>query len=243
MLPPNPPNARNFTPPIANFEPNCSSAVAINDPGVVLTIIVVTASLASKSPFSLESRNILISLSEITNSSNDISIETIPLDETLSDHLATGEIDALLAPHIPDCFVEGHPDVIRLFPDFREVESDYYRRTGFFPIMHVVVMQRSIYEANPWAAAALHEAFCESKRLAHNRLKFSGAGSTMLPWLFAEVEQATELFGDEYWPYGVESNRAEIATMIRYARRQGITVADLTVDELFAPETLGLTAT
>ena len=150
----------------------------------------------------------------------DISIETIPADETLSDHLATGEVDALLAPHIPDCFVEGNPDVVRLFTDFREVESDYYRRTGFFPIMHLVVMQRSIYEANPWAAAALHEAFCESKRLAHNRLKFSGAGSAMLPWLFAEVEQATELFGDEYWPYGVESNRAEIATMIRYARRQ-----------------------
>lgn len=165
----------------------------------------------------------------------DITIETIPTDETLSDHLADGAIDALFAPHIPGCFVVGHPDVARLFPDFRAVESAYFRSTGFFPIMHIVVLQRSIYEASPWAAAALYDAFCESKRLAYERLRFSGAGSAMVPWLFAEVEQATALFGADYWPYGVDRNRAEVETMIRYARRQGITVADLTVDDLFVP--------
>lgn len=174
---------------------------------------------------------------------SDITIETIPTTETLSAWLASGDIDALFAPHIPDCFVQGHPDVVRLFTEFRDVERDYYQRTGFFPIMHIVVMQRAIYEANPWAAAALYDAFCTSKQLAHERLKFSGAGSAMVPWLFSEVEQAAELFGDAYWPYGVESNRAEIETMIRYARRQGITVADLTIGELFAPETLELTGT
>ena len=177
------------------------------------------------------------------NLPDDITIESIPIDETLSDALARGDIDALFAPHIPDCFVNQHPDVVRLFPDFRGIESDYYRRTGSFPIMHLVVMQRDVYESNPWAAAALYNAFCESKRLAHKRLIISGSVSAMVPWLFSEVEQATSLFGDDYWPYGVEANRSELETMIRYARRQGITITDLTVDDLFAHETLELMAT
>lgn len=67
---------------------------------------------------------------------DDIERVVFPDDQTLNGLLAVGGIDALLAPHIPDSFREQHPDGRRLLEDFRAVEADYHRRTGFFPIMY-----------------------------------------------------------------------------------------------------------
>jgi len=167
-----------------------------------------------------------------------IAVERIGADETLSTLLAEGRIDALFAPHLPAIFQKRDPRVVRLFPDYPAVEADYYRRTGLFPIMHLVVIRSDVYEANRWVAGALFEAFCESKRRALERLRFAGTLAAMVPWLIADLEAAEDLFGERYWPYGVAANRPELETLIRYAHRQGITVRDLTVDELFAPETL-----
>lgn len=166
--------------------------------------------------------------------------ERIGPGETLGELLADAKIDALFAPHLPAIFRAGDPRVVRLFPDYPAVEADYHRRTGLFPIMHVVVIRSDVYEANSWTAAALFEAFREAKRRALERLRFAETLAAMVPWLIADLEAAETLFGDRYWPYGVEANRPELETLVRYARRQGITVRDLTVDELFVPDTLRL---
>ncbi len=170
-----------------------------------------------------------------------IPIERIGSDETLNQLLAEGRIDALFAPHLPAIFREGDPRVVRLFPNFQSVEADYYRRTGLFPLMHLVVMRADVYQSNRWLAKALFEAFRRAKEQALERLRFTGSLAAMVPWLVADLEAAEELFGQRYWPYGVEQNRPELETIIRYARRQGLTVRDLSVEELFAPETLELT--
>lgn len=170
----------------------------------------------------------------------DVPVEQAPAGSTLGQLLADGDIDALFAPHIPDVFVQGHPRVRRLYRDYRSVETDYYRRTGFFPIMHVVVIRRDVYEADPWIAKSLFDAFCDAKAAAFERIRFSGTLAAMVPWLAGQLEEAQALFGDPYWPYGVEANRRELETMIRYASDQGIAVRDLSVEELFAEETLGL---
>lgn len=170
----------------------------------------------------------------------DVPTERAPDGATLGGLLAEGAIDALFAPHIPDVFRDGHPSVRRLFEDYRTVEAGYFRRTGFFPIMHVVVIRRDVYEAEPWVAQSLYAAFLEARTVAHERIRFSGTPAAMVPWLAGDLEDAERLFGSPYWPYGVPSNRRELETMNRYALEQGIAVRALTVDELFAPETLGL---
>lgn len=174
---------------------------------------------------------------------SDVDVVQIEPHETLSELLASGGIDALLSPHIPTCFRERHPAVRRLFPDYRSVESEYHRRTGFFPIMHLVVLRRDVYEKHPWAATSLFEAFCRAKDAALERLRFTGTLAAMVPWLVGDLEDAEDMFSDSdrpYWAYGVEANRRELEAMLEWAYRHGIMVAELAVDDLFAAETLEL---
>lgn len=167
-----------------------------------------------------------------------VRVEMAPRGRTLNEMLAAGEIDALFAPHTPDVAREGRPEIVRLWPDYRAVEEAWYRRTGMFPIMHLVVIRRDVYEADRWIARSLFKAFVEAKAAARARLRFTGTLSTMVPWLVAELEAAEALFGERYWPYGVEANRTELETAVRWAHRQGIARRPLDVRELFAPETL-----
>jgi 4,5-dihydroxyphthalate decarboxylase len=168
----------------------------------------------------------------------DVAVEMAPRGSTLGGLLVEGAIDALFAPHTPDVFHERRPEVVRLWPDHRAIETEWYRRTGLFPIMHLVVLRRDVYEADRWIARSLFKAFCEAKARAMARLRFTGTLAAMSPWLVEGFEAAEDLFGDRYWRYGLETNRPELETAIRWSRAQGIARRDLTVEELFAPETL-----
>lgn len=168
----------------------------------------------------------------------DVRLERIPGDRTLSSMLVAGEIDALFAARMPSPFVEGSPRVRRLFPNYREVEADYFRRTGIFPIMHVVAIRRELYERHPWIAQSLFKALSEAKARCAGSLYDARALRAMLPWAIAEYEEARRLMGDDFWPYGLEANRTVLETFVRYASEQGVAARPVAVDELFAPETL-----
>ena len=125
------------------------------------------------------------------------------------------------------------PHVKRLFPDFKEVEKRYYRETGIFPVMHLVAIRRDVYEKHPFIATTLYDAFCDSKDLALNRMKFTGALRYMLPWLPAELDEIQETFGDDPWPYGVEANRKTLEALVQFLYDQSMIERKVTVDELF----------
>jgi len=158
----------------------------------------------------------------------------------LSEMLDSGEIDALIGAREPDSFRGGSPNVARLFPDYRPVEVNYYRRTGIFPIMHLVVLKRETYESNPWLAYSLLKAFEESKRLCAEEMSRQSALRYMLPWMIPELEETVRIMGDEYWPYGVEANRRTIETFIGYSVEQGLAESRFGVEEMFAPETVNV---
>jgi 4,5-dihydroxyphthalate decarboxylase len=166
-----------------------------------------------------------------------VELRRIPETETLENMLTTGKLDALVTTEPPRAFLAGSPNVQRLFPNHREVERDYFRRTGFFPIMHLVVMRRDVYEKNRWAAVSLMEAFEAAKRVGKERMHYQGAYAVGLPWLGSEMEEVDTLFGGDAFPYGVTKNRAILEQMVVYAHEQGFTARKLDVDELFAPET------
>ncbi len=169
---------------------------------------------------------------------DDVDIHPIPEGKTLNEMLAGGEIDALIAPRAPTCFLQDHPDVDRLFPDYREAEMAYYKRTKIFPIMHTVVIRREIYDAHPWVAQSLYKAFSQAKNLCYETLNFPSFFAYILPWTIAEHEATVSLMGEDFWPYGVEANKTTLEAMTQYSYEQGLSVRKVSVEELFAPNTL-----
>lgn len=159
-------------------------------------------------------------------------------DRTLNDMLVRGEIDALFTARAPSAFVQGSPEVRRLFPDPFSVEVEYYKRTGLFPIMHTVVIRKDVHEAYPWLARSLMKAFEKAKALALQGLWDTATLKCTIPWLIPVLEQHRAVFGNDWWPYGVEANRRTLETMIRYAYEQRLIDRTVEVDALFAPSTL-----
>jgi 4,5-dihydroxyphthalate decarboxylase len=166
-----------------------------------------------------------------------IRLERVPEHETLTLLLCEGGIDALFCAHPPSAFQAGDPRVRRLFPDYRPVEEEYYRRTGLFPIMHLLVVRRDLYERHPWVTQSLFKAFSEAKVEVEQALADNDVLACMLPWSVYELESTRKVMGHDFWPYGIEGNRKTLETMCQYAFEQGLTPRLVGVDELFAPNT------
>ncbi len=163
-----------------------------------------------------------------------VAIESNRSGKSLSQLLADGEIDAIIAAFLPSSFGTD-PDVVRLFPDYVDVETAYYRKTGIFPIMHAVAIRRDLYEQHPFVAASLYDAFCRSRALALERMLGRGATPVMLPWLKAETERMMALMGGDLWPYGIEPNRTTLEAFVTYLAEQGMIAAPMPLDDIFVP--------
>jgi 4,5-dihydroxyphthalate decarboxylase len=154
-------------------------------------------------------------------------------DRSLSDLLAAGDIDCALIARPPICFLQGHPDVVRLYPDFEARELAYYQQTGIWPIMHIIAMRRRILDDNPWVARNLYNAFLESKNRSVERLLDPAVSRYPLPWLPASGRRMADLFGGDPFPYGIEPNRATVGQLLAYAHQQGIAHRPATPEEVF----------
>lgn len=168
----------------------------------------------------------------------EIDVSRIPADRTLEDMLTTGELPALVSVQPPHGFGTGTAAVRRLFPDHRTVERDYFLRTGLFPIMHLVVLRRDVYEQNRWLAVSLLQAFTEAKAAGQRRLRAVTGLAVGLPWLASSLDEVDELFDGDAFPYGVPSNRNALEAATQYSLEQGLSSRRVAVDDLFAPETL-----
>ena len=170
-----------------------------------------------------------------------VTIHNLAADQGLDNMLVNGEIDALFTAHVPPSARKNPDRVQRLFPDFEEVERNYYARTGIFPIMHTVVIRREVYENNRWIARAIMTAFEQAKAVAMKAYNASDVffnAPTMIPWFVALREKNRALMGDNYWPYGIEGNRKTLEACLRYHLEQGLLKRSYSVEELFAPDTL-----
>jgi 4,5-dihydroxyphthalate decarboxylase len=163
-----------------------------------------------------------------------VSIVTNKSGKSLSQLLDAGELQAVIGADLPSC-TGRNPNIQRLFPDFREAEKAYFRRTGIFPIMHLVVLRRDFHERYPFAATSLFNAFNQSKAIAYERMRYLGALRYMLPWLPAELDEIDEVFGRDPWPYGVEPNRKTLQALVQFLEDQSMIERAVSVDDLFAP--------
>src|SRR5258706_4176537 len=144
--------------------------------------------------------------------------------------LSDGELDAVIsAREVPGG---------RLFPDYRAAEAEYFRKTRIFPIMHMVVLRREVYQRNRWIAMNLFQAFREAKERSLERLREIGLSHVPLPWLPETTRAWREAMGEDFWPYGIEPNRPTLEAFLQYAHEQGVCRRRLAPEDLFAPETL-----
>jgi 4,5-dihydroxyphthalate decarboxylase len=166
--------------------------------------------------------------------------ESIRLDvlsnrQTLEQMFEAGELDALFSIYMPQLFVDGSPAIARLFPNHKQAEQEYYRRTRIFPIMHTVVLREDVYRAHPWAAQSIYKALLEARDLAVDGLYDSDALRVALPWLLDHVEETRRVIGNDFWAYGLEPNRPTYEAIGRYVHEQGLSPRVVEAGELFAP--------
>jgi 4,5-dihydroxyphthalate decarboxylase len=147
--------------------------------------------------------------------------------------LETGAIDALISVQTPRAMQRNERTVRYLFRNCREVEENYFRRTGIFPMMHTIVLKRSVYDQHEWIAQSLFDAFSEAKRRALERIYDTNALTVVAPFIIHELDRTRALMGMDYWPYGIEPNTNSITTFLRHLRDQDIIKAAPAISELF----------
>ena len=168
----------------------------------------------------------------------DIRLTQAPAGTELGDLLEKGEIDFLMTANNPLSFRRGSPNVKRLFPNYAEIEKDYYRRTKIYPIMHTVVIRRDIYDRDPWVALSLYKAFVRAKDYSYRLLLETGSPKASFAWLQPMIEEERAIIGRDWYPYGIEPNRPTIEALLQYTEEHGLTDRRPSLEELFAPSTL-----
>jgi 4,5-dihydroxyphthalate decarboxylase len=168
----------------------------------------------------------------------DLRIEMIAPGKKLDLMLAEGEIPAMLSPELPRLFRAGDKRIVRLFPDYKEIELAYFRRTGIFPIMHVTTIKQEIVDKFPWVSTNLIKAFEAAKAIAYQRI--ANPRVVPLAWVRTALEEQEETLGRDPWAYGLTpANRKNLETVLRYTFEQGMISKMLPLDALFADTDLG----
>ncbi len=165
----------------------------------------------------------------------DVRLELSPADPDLSLRLAEGEIAALFVPHPPQVFLDGDPRVARLFADPRAEEVLYFRKNGYYPIMHVIAARADVLERHPWTAHAMFDAFARAWAMSQHY--YDDPNWSRLAWGRHHLEEERRLFGKDPWPNGVAANRANLERFIQYEHEQGLISRHLAIEDLFVEGT------
>lgn len=167
-----------------------------------------------------------------------IKITDAPEGATLNQMLVEGQIDGFVGPRAPLCFDEHHPHVCRLFADTISEAERYFRKTGIFPIMHVLGIRRTLTEQHPWLPGALTKAFTTAKQIAEAELRDTSATKVTMPFVEDSLSRAHSLMGNELWTYGLAPNRVVLEAFLRYHHDQHLSPRPVAVDELFHPASI-----
>jgi 4,5-dihydroxyphthalate decarboxylase len=163
-----------------------------------------------------------------------VKLEQGPPNKSLDDLIQEGAIAATIGTSMPESY-RTNPDIARLFPNFVELEKEYYKRTKIYPIMHLVAIKKSIYEKYPFVATSLFNAFQKAKDIALERMFNQRALRYMMPWIPRDIDEIHEVFDGDPWPYGVEPNRPTLEALVTYLQDQHLIAHKPTLEELFVP--------
>jgi 4,5-dihydroxyphthalate decarboxylase len=157
-------------------------------------------------------------------------------EKSLTGMLLDGELDAILSAHPPELVEQHDPRIVRLFPNYREIEKQYYQDTGIWPIMHLYAIRREVFEANPWVAQSMVKALTEAKDRSLARMLDITACRAPIGWVYEAAEEARQTFGDDFYPYGIEPNRKTLEAFLLYGFEQGLFHRHMTPEDMFPKE-------
>ena len=166
-----------------------------------------------------------------------LEIERVP-DKSLSEMIGSGELDAVLVAQPPRVFLESHPQVVRMFENYIDVERRYIEKTAIIPIMHTIAVRKEVLDRHPWVATNLLRAFTEAKNRSVERMLYGGVTHVPILWCYEHARETARLFGGEAYPYGVEKNRHTLETFLRYAFEQGVCHRLMKPEDLFPDQVL-----
>ena len=168
----------------------------------------------------------------------ELSLQMIPSGKSVERMVAEGELDALIHPELIQPILDRDPRVARLFPKYKELEIEYYQRTGIFPIMQTTAIKLDIVERYPWVPTSLFQAFEKAKQAAYKRME--NPRRVPLAWFRHTLEEQEDILGQDPWIYGLgEANRKNLKTLMQYSYEQGMIGGKMAVDDLFAKITVG----
>jgi 4,5-dihydroxyphthalate decarboxylase len=165
-----------------------------------------------------------------------MNLHRVPRGKNIDQMLQDGELEASLYPETLPSIRKGSPKVALLFPDPKQAEIDYYKKSGIFPIMHTVVIKNQILDEHPWAAVSILQAFQQAKVLCYQRMK--DPRSFGLVWVQELMKEQERIFGADPWPYNIEDNRAALEAVLRYGHEQGMIAKKPAIEDLFFPASL-----
>lgn len=161
-------------------------------------------------------------------------IETNRTGRSMETLIDEGAVDAFIGADVPEQ-MRRSPNVQRLFPEFKQLEKEFYKRTKIFPIMHTVVIRRDVYEASPFVAQSLFDALTRSKEIAREKMRYMGTLRYMLPWMISEIEEIETVFEGDPFAYGLAPNRATLQAALGYLSDQGLLAGNVDLDKIFVP--------
>ena len=164
-------------------------------------------------------------------------LELTPIaDRSLTDMLDKGDLDAIVAAVPPNCFGKN-PDVVRFYDNWLEAEMEYARKKKILPIMHTLVVKKTVLDKAPWAAGNIFHAFDVARKNSMKRAAFVGASLLPVPWLSEAIKAAKSAMGGDFWPYGLEDNRPTLEAFLQFAYEQGVCTKHLKPEDIFPPQT------
>jgi 4,5-dihydroxyphthalate decarboxylase len=165
-----------------------------------------------------------------------VKIHVVPRGKKIGEMLDQGEIDSIMMPHPPEPVTRGSKNITRIFTNARDEELKYFRKNGFFPIMHILAFKQEVLKNNPWAAASVMKAFEHAKDVC--RHYYDDPNWSWLAWGKHFMEEQQQLLGDDPWPSGLKRNRANLERFMGYSLDQGLMAKKMSVEELFHENTV-----
>jgi 4,5-dihydroxyphthalate decarboxylase len=163
-------------------------------------------------------------------------IEPLGKDQDLGDLLERGELDALFFPHPPHSVMSGKKKAQRLFRDTRAEELRYFRKYGYFPIMHILAMSGDLVTREPWLPKAMMQSYAQAKEIAASY--FEDPGWSQLAWGRHYFEEERNLLGADLWPIGLKANYKNLERFIEYSHDQNLLESRIPVESLFPKQVL-----
>jgi 4,5-dihydroxyphthalate decarboxylase len=161
-------------------------------------------------------------------------------DALMNSLLLDHEVDAVIGPNVLQAVTQRDARVRRLFPDYKTEEQTYFKKTGIFPISHVIAMRKGFVQDHPDAPVALLKAYRQARDVAFNRIEGSDPVILTISWAAAAMAEQRALMGERYWAYNVEDNRRSLEAYTEFAHQQGLTASKIDYMSFLHPEAAAL---